>query len=285
MHVLNDTLLDEYKTTLINNEKSIATIDKYMRDMKAFMTYVRRRHGKNADIDKEVVLNYKDYLGKNYKNSSANSMLAATNMFFKSNGWYECVVKPYKVQREAFRRSDRDLTLKEYNRLVKAAYARENIRLGLAMQTICCTGIRISELKFITVAAVKSGVAEICNKGKTRMVLLIPKLCDMLEKYADENCIQRGSIFVTRNGLPVDRSNLLHEMKDLCEAANVPKSKIFPHNLRHLFANTYYSKEKDLAHLADILGHSNINTTRIYTARSSYEQIKVIQSMGLLKQV
>ena len=283
MHVISDTLLAEYKANLINSEKSIATIDKYMRDMKAFVTYVRRRHGKNVDIDKEVVLNYKDYLGKNYKNSSANSMLAATNMFFKTNGWYECVVKPYKVQREAFGRSERDLSIKEYNSLVKAAYARENPRLGLAMQTICCTGIRISELKYITVEAAQSGVAEIWNKGKTRMVLLIPKLCDMLEKYAEENGIQRGCIFVTKNGVPIDRSNLLHEMKNLCDAAGVQKSKIFPHNLRHLFANTYYSKEKDLAHLADILGHSNINTTRIYTAQSSYEQIKVIQSMGLLK--
>ena len=282
MNILSNGLLENYKEDLIAKEKSITTIDKYVRDVKGFISYVKRRYGKSAVIDKEVVLSYKDYLGKKYKYTSANSMLAAANMFFRTNGWYDCVVKPYKIQKEAFRRNEKDLSVTEYKLLVQTAYAKGDERLGLAMETICCTGIRVGELKYITVQAIDCGVAEIWNKGKTRTILIIPLLCEKLKEYAEKNGIKSGSIFITCSGQPIDRSNLLRRMKALCADADINKSKVYPHNLRHLFANTYYNQEKDLAHLADILGHSNINTTRIYTACSSSEQIKIIQEMGLL---
>ena len=270
-------MLEQFRTNLINEEKSAATREKYMRDVKAFFRYLEKE-----EVNKEQVIGYKQYLQEHYMVTSANSMIAAINRFFKYMGWYDCVVKALRVQKEAFRSLDRELSKQEYYRLLDTAKRRGNHRLHFLMQTICSTGIRISELKYITVDAIDSGKARVALKGKTRTVLLPARLCKVLRRYAKEQRIRTGSIFITRNGNPVDRSNVLHEMKALCAEARVDCGKVFPHNLRHLFACTYYRMEKDLSHLADLLGHSSIDTTRIYTQLSGREQIQQIELLGLV---
>lgn len=267
----------QFKRKLLEEEKSKSTIQKYMRDMKAFRTFAGKK-----EVTKEMVIQYKQYLKENYKTASVNSMLAAVNRFLKEMEWYDCVVKVLKVQRQAFRSRERELTREEYFRLLETARAKNNMRLYLLMQTICSTGIRVSELPFITLEAARSGRASVSLKGKTRTVLLPKELCRKLKSYAREKDIQKGSIFITRNGIPLDRSNILHDMKALCKEAEVDRSKVFPHNLRHLFACMFYKAERDLSRLADILGHSNVNTTRIYTCVSSEEQIRKIEKLGLL---
>ena len=228
------------------------------------------------------MIGYKERLLERYAVSSVNSMLAALNRFFKEQGWYDCLVKLVRVQREAFRSQEKELSREEYFHLVDAAERLGKKRLSYLMQTLCATGIRISELPFITVEAAKRGSAVVRLKGKTRTVLLPPALCESLLGYAVQKGIRTGSIFVTRSGRPMDRSNILHEMKKLSAEAGVEKGKIFPHNLRHLFACTYYEMEKDITHLADLLGHSSINTTRIYTMSSGKEQARQIERLGLL---
>lgn len=277
-YIIETEMLEVFKSRLIEDEKSAATLDKYMRDVAAFFRYA----GIGTAVTKDVVVGYKQYLAQNYAITSANSMLAAVNRFFKEMGWYDCIVKAFKVQREAFRSSERELSKEEYLRLLDAAQKRGNKRLHLLMETICSTGIRVSELPFITVEAVGSGWATVVLKGKTRRVMLPAALRKELKEYIKLKNIRSGSIFVTRNGKPIDRSNILHEMKKLCEEAGVESTKVFPHNLRHLFACVYYKMEKDLSHLADLLGHSNINTTRIYTMVSGEEQVKIIDRMGLV---
>ena len=187
-----------------------------------------------------------------------------------------------KIQREAFRNRERELNKSEYFRLLETAKKQENIRLYLLMQTLCATGIRVSELPFITVEAVRSGRAVVSLKGKTRTVLIPTTLRRELSRYVRDKDLKSGSIFVTKNGRPMDRSNILHEMKALCEEAGVDRKKVFPHNLRHLFACLFYQKEKDLSRLADLLGHSNVNTTRIYTCVSGDEQERQIDQLGLV---
>lgn len=249
-----------------------------MRDIRSFLLYV----GEKAVINKELVIGYKQHLLEKYAVTSANSMIAAINKFFKHMNWYDCVVKAYKVQREAFRPANRELYKEEYYRLLKTAKKRGKRRLFLLMQTLGATGIRISELKFITVEAVLGGVARVSLKGKVRTVLLPSRLCGELKDYIKEKKIRTGSVFVSKNGNPLDRNNVRHDMKTLCDEAGVERGKVFPHNLRHLFACTYYQMEKNLSNLADILGHSNINTTRIYTKMSSREQKKRIDVLGLV---
>lgn len=263
---------------LRDEEKSSNTRAKYQHDLKVFYHFC----GDNTLITKETVLRFKDYLEKNYAVSSANSMLAALNSFFRFLGWQEMTVKAFKVQHQAFRPKEIELTKEEYLRLLHAAQGKGREKLCLLMETIGATGIRISELPFITVEAVQSGQALVTLKGKTRTVLLPIALRRKLKDYADRKSIANGSIFVTITGKPMDRSNILHMMKSLGKKAGVSEKKIFPHNLRHLFAVTYYQSEKDLARLADVLGHSNVNTTRIYTLISSEEQAKTINQLGLV---
>lgn len=277
-HTVNDNMLEQFRNSLIEEEKSNATIEKYMRDMRSFLTYTEEKGG----IDKETVMNYKKFLLEEYAVTSANSMLAAINRFFKFMGWYDCVVKAYRVQKESFRSADKELSRAEYYRLLNAAQKRGKQRLFLVMETICATGLRISELKFITVKSVYDGHARVVLKGKVRTILLPSQLCKKLKCYIKEKKMREGSVFVSRNGNPLDRSNILHDMKKLCGEAGVERKKVFPHNLRHLFACTYYRAEKNLSHLADILGHSNVNTTRIYTRMSSEEQIKQIETLRLV---
>lgn len=270
-------VMEIFERELRADEKSEATIVKYLRDVRRFMNYVGEE-----PLTKERVIAYKRSLCAHYRISSVNSMLAAVNSFLRIMERSDCVVKTLKIQRETFRKGERELLREEYLRLLGVAGKRRDKRLYLLMQTIGATGIRISELPFITVEALRIRRTYVSLKGKTRVVLLPGELCKELQSYVNEKQIQTGSIFVTRSGRPMDRSNILHEMKSLCEEAGVSKCKVFPHNLRHLFAVTYYQAERDICRLADLLGHSNINTTRIYTLVSCEEQEEQLDRLGLL---
>ena len=279
-HLTDVRTLEEYRRRLTEEEKSQATISKYMHDVQVFFGYL----GKERYINKEKIILYKEYLIKNYALTSANSMLAALNSFLKMLGWHDCIVKAIKIQRENFRATEKEMSKEEYFRLLDAARKKGKHRLYLLMQTICATGIRISELRYITVESLGTGRAQVRSKGKSRTILLPGELQVKLKKYVRENEIRKGSIFITRSGQAVDRSNVCREMKALCEEAGVEREKVFPHNLRHLFACTYYKLKKDITHLADILGHANINTTRIYTLVSGEEEIRQLDRMGLVIQ-
>ena len=276
-HYLKSGMILQLKEQLTEEEKSRATIEKYMHDVKSFFVFVG-----DEPVNKEKVIEYKQYLAQTYAPASVNSMLVALNRFLKMMGWYECVVRLLKIQKNVFRDRKRELSKKEYFRLLKAAKKKRSLRLYYLMQTICATGIRVSELRFITAEAVRMGRARVNLKGKIRVVLLPAPLCRILKGYMSERGIQNGSIFLTRNGRPLDRSNIWHEMKAVSETARVGREKVFPHNLRHLFACTYYRMEKDLSHLADLLGHSSINTTRIYTMVSGEEQSRRMEALGLV---
>lgn len=275
-HRIEADMIKWFREELIKEERSFATIQKYVHDVNVFLLFLC---GKEM-FTKETVMDYKKKLQEEYAVTSANSMLAALNRFFKMAGWDDCVVKSLKMQKEAFR--DRELTKDEYYCLLRTAKNRGKRRLYLVMQTICSTGIRVSELPFITAEALHTRRAVVSLKGKTRTVILPAQLCRELKIYARENNIQRRSIFITRNGVPLDRSNILHDMKALCQEAKVDSRKVFPHNLRHLFAVTYYQMEKDLPHLADLLGHTSINTTRIYTLVNGAEQERQLERLGLV---
>ena len=259
MKVTKELIL-EFENYLMREEKSDVTIEIYIRDVLAFYRWT----GEN-ETEKKDVLRYKEYLIENYAPASVNSMLSSINSFFEFAGFSELKVKVQKIQRRVFLNSEKELTRKEYLLLADTALKNGDKRLGLLMQTICSAGIRVSELKSITIDAINSGRAVKKCKGKMRVILLPADLRKSLKKYAKEQKITRGSIFVSRNGKPLDRSNIWKMMKALCSKAGVVKEKVFPHNLRHLFARTYYSLQKDIVRLADILGHTNINTSRIYT--------------------
>ena len=277
-HLLEKTMLQEFQNQLKGEEKAQATIEKYVRDVSAFFAYVKEEN----EIDKYTVIAYKEYLTEHYAAASVNSMLAAVNAFLKMMGWHECTVKALKIQKEAFRARERDLTKAEYFRLLDAAGKKKNQRLYWMMQVLCATGIRVSELRFITAETLASGRTEIRLKGKSRVVLLPRELAQRLRQYAQARGIRSGPLFRTRTGMPLDRSNIWREMKTLCREAGVAPEKVFPHNLRHLFARSFYEQEKDLAHLADILGHSSIETTRIYVAVSTQVHEQMLQRMWLI---
>lgn len=268
---------ERFKRYLCEDEKSALTVEKYMRDIRAFAQYVS-----TGEITKAIVLSYKEKLGENYAVASANSMLAALNHFFRFCGWHELCVKQFKVQKKAFCPVEKELNKEEYRRLVRAAEQKHNERLSLLIQTICATGIRVSELAHITVEAVQKGQAVVTCKGKTRTVFIIATLQKKLLHYVREQGIASGAIFITRSGKPMNRCNIWREMKALCTEAGVAPSKVFPHNLRHLFARTFYSMEKDIAKLADILGHTNINTTRIYIVTTGAEHRRKMENMRLV---
>ena len=278
MRQITNELIENFKIDLVEEEKAQATIEKYIRDILAFVEWLSGR-----TVEKQTVLEYKQKLIEKYAPASVNSVLSSLNRFFAFAQWFNCKVKSIKIQKQVFAKQERELTKKEYDRLLSAALHKDNKRLYLLMQTICSTGIRVSELKFITVEAVKAQKAIINLKGKTRSVFLPDMLCKMLLRYIKEEKIKSGSVFVSKNGRPLDRCNIYHDMKKLCESANVDRSKVFPHNLRHLFARTYYSLEKDISRLADILGHSSVNTTRIYTMETGEIHRKQIQKLGLLR--
>ncbi len=269
--------MQAFEAYLHEKEKSAATVEKYMRDVRAFCAFAGDR-----ETDKQTVMEFKAHLGKHYAVTSANSMLAALNAFLRFCGKGELAVKRFAVQRQAFCEEQRELTRDEYCRLIGAAGKRENERLSLILQTICGTGIRVSELQYITVEAVQRGEANVNCKGKNRRILLVSALRKKLSRYAKTQKIHTGCIFVARSGKPISRNYIWRQMKSLCKQADVLPSKVFPHNLRHLFARTFYSMEKDIAKLADILGHSSIDTTRIYIATTSAEHLKKMQRMHLI---
>ena len=278
MEKITKNMINNYKQYLVEEEKSDNTISKYIHDIKIFVKWLD-----DKCLEKITVLEYKKHLTEKYAPSSVNSKLSSLNSFFEFNKWYGLKVKFIKVQKQIFAKQNRELTKTEYERLLGAANDKSNKRMYYLLQTICCTGIRVSELKYITVDAVTSRQAVINCKGKMRIVILPKQLCKMLKGYIRQNNIKRGSVFVSKNGNPLNRSNIWLYMKKLCEFAGVPCEKVFPHNLRHLFAKTYYSLHKDVVRLADILGHSSINTTRIYTMETSEIHRVQIQKLGLLK--
>ena len=270
--------LGEYRAYLAQKEKSIATIDKYLRDIRTFMKWL----GGEQDITKEKVIAYKAWLQEHYKTSSMNSMLVALNGFLDFMGDPQDRVKTVKVQKQMFRSTEKEMSRAEYKRLVHTAYRLGRGQTALIMETIGATGIRISELRYITVAAVQSGKAEVSCKGKKRQVYLVRELRDKLLKYCRRKGIRKGSVFVSRYGNPLDRSNIWSQMKAVGAAAGVCPEKVFPHNFRHLFARVFWEKWKDLFYLADILGHSNVNTTRIYTMTTVLNHAKRLRVLGLV---
>ena len=278
MTEITKEILEKYKRCLIEEEKAFATIEKYIRDITVFTEWLGERQ-----LDKTIVLEYKEHLKSLYAPASVNSVLSSLNSFFSFNEWYHLKVRTLKIQRQIFADAYKELTKIEYKRLLEAAKKKGNEKLYLLMQTICATGIRVSELKFITVESICAKRATINLKGKMRIIIIPNDLCKMLLKYAEKKKIKSGSIFVSKNGKPLDRSNIWKLMKALCESAKVAKEKVYPHNLRHLFARTFYSIQKDVVRLADILGHSSINTTRIYTMETGEIHRRQIQKLGLLR--
>lgn len=271
-------ILENFKIHLKMEEKSQNTIDKYIRDVKAFAEYVGE-----MEITKEISIAYKQQLqSSDYAIRSINSIIASINKFFEFIGKYECRLKIIKLQRQIYCPEEKELTRAEYERLVRTAKQKGNERLNLIIQTICSTGIRVSELQFITAESVAKGEAIVSLKGKTRSVFIIKDLQKKLLHYCKEQGIEKGYVFVTRTGKPISRTNIWKEMKNLCEQAGVNPNKVFPHNLRHLFARTFYGIEKDIAKLADILGHSSINTTRIYIITTGNEHRQRMESMRLI---
>lgn len=275
--VITAKMIAEFKEHLILEERSVATIQKYIRDVKTFTVYAQ-----NSTITKGIVVAYKKYLQENYAVRSVNSMLASINSFFSFFGWNDLKVKSLKLQQQIFCPEEKELTKAEYTRLCRTAERKHNVRLNLILQTICGTGIRVSELQYVTVEAVKHGEAIVSCKAKTRSVFIVKELRQKLLRYAAEQNIKSGMIFVTRTGKPISRTNIWREMKALCVEANVNPEKVFPHNLRHLFARVFYGIEKDIAKLADILGHSSINTTRIYIISTGAEHRQRMENMRLI---
>lgn len=268
--------IKEFKNYLCREEKSAATQEKYQRDVQAFCVYAD-----GNEITKELVIAWKKQLVEmGYAVRSINSMLASVNSFLDFLELSACKVKNIRTQRQTYCTEDKELTKAEYLRLL--AVSKKNEQLNLVIQTICGTGIRVSELRYFTVEAIKYGQVIVDCKNKTRTILVPGKLKNILLNYAKRYGIITGAIFITRTGRPLDRSNIWSAMKKLCEAAGVKPSKVFPHNLRKLFARTFYGIEKDIARLADILGHSSINTTRIYIMTTGIEHRRKIDRLGLV---
>lgn len=276
--VITEQELESFRKWLILEEKSESTVEKYLRDVAGFASFAD-----GQAVTKERVLSYKAaLLEEGYAPRSVNSMLASLNSFFIFAGWGECRVRSIRMQKKAYCSEDKELTRSEYERLVFAARKKGNDRLELILQTICGTGIRVGELKYITVEAARQGAAIISLKGKTREILIEKKLKKLLLSYAERKEIKSGPLFITRSGKPVCRSNIWKEMKELCIEAKVEPGKVFPHNLRHLFARIFYSIQKDLAKLADLLGHSSIETTRLYIISTGAEHRRTLEKMRLI---
>jgi len=275
--LLTEALLQKYLRHLQEQERSAHTISKYAHDIGALCEYLG-----GAPITKTALIGWKEHLAATLAPASINSMLVAVNGFLQFCGWAELRVKLLKIQKSAFLSEEKELSRAEYERLVRAAKMQENERLALVIQTICATGIRVSELRFITAEAVQRGRAEISNKGKLRVVFLPRALRKLLSDYLRRQGKTTGAMFTTRSGRPLDRSNIWRDMKALCQSAKVDAKKVFPHNLRHLFARTFYALDHDLSRLADILGHSNISTTRIYTAECGSVHAQQMERLRLV---
>ncbi|OUQ15954.1 tyrosine-type recombinase/integrase [Lachnoclostridium sp. An138] len=275
--IITEDMLLRYRKYLEEEEKSRNTIEKYMRDLCAFRSWLSGR-----PVSRQEVMACKEKLKETYAVRSVNSMLSSINGFLRYCGWSDCCVRQLRVQNQIFCPQEKELSKEEYRKLVETARKQKKERLETALQTLCATGIRISELSAITVAAVFRGSAEVSCKGKCRQIFLPRKLQMILKQYIRRKKIRSGPVFITDGGKPWDRSNIWREMKALCREAGVSPGKVFPHNLRHLFARTYYNMKKDIAKLADILGHSSINTTRIYIISTGREHQRQISRLGLV---
>ena len=277
-HIMTSDQLISFQHWLAVEEREQSTIEKYIREIRFFQTWLTGR-----SVTAEIVARWKNYLrAKGYQPETINSKLSALNKFFSFIGWAECRMKYLKIQRKLFRGTEKELTKAEYIRLLETANSGGKVRLALLIETICATGIRVSEVKYITEEAIQAGRAEIALKGKIRTILLPGKLCRKLQKYAKKQKITSGEIFLTRSGKGISRRQIWAEMKALCKKANVAPSKVFPHNLRHLFARTFYRACRDVAKLADVLGHSSIETTRIYLISTGVEHARQLERLGLI---
>lgn len=271
--------IERYVNKLRKDERALATLEKYRRDIYAFYVFLPA----DKKITKEEMIRYKRHLAdKGYAVTSINSMLVAVNGFLSYLGAEDCKVKLFKQQRRSFCDQEKELSREEYLRLVNVAQKAGNIRLALILQTICSTGIRVSELQYITVQSLKKQEAQVQSKGKVRKILIPQILCARLIKYCADQAIREGSIFMSRQGKPISRSCIWAAMKRLCAVAGISAAKVFPHNLRHLFARIFYKQHKDIVRLADVLGHSSVDTTRIYTLTSGVEQLGQLARMRLL---
>ena len=278
-HNLTNEQILAFSTALFQAERSQATVEKYLRSVRAFSLFLDGR-----PVTKDTVLAWKKYLQReeNYSPSTVNASLAALNYLFNFLSWTDCRTHYLKIQRRLFRDAGQELGREDYERLITAARESGRERIALVMETICATGIRVSEVRYITVEAAKEGRTTISLKGKIRTILLPGKLCRRLLKYAKKQKITSGEIFLTRNGTHLSRRQIWAEMKRLCRAAGVAAGKVFPHNLRHLFARTFYRACQDVVKLADILGHSSIETTRIYLLTTGTEHLRRLERLGLL---
>ena len=276
-YIITEASVNKYRNYLVKNEKRELTIEKYIRDLQKFKDFLGER-----GITKEILIEYKEVLEESYSINSVNSMLSAINSYLDYMGYSQYKVKFLKQQRRVYCPEEKELTKEEYFRLVYTARQKENERLCLVIQTICSTGIRVSELAYVTVEAVEKGEIVVKCKGKYRQVFMPQKPREQILQYINQNSIREGQVFLTKGGKGLDRSNIWRGMKRLCHEAGVPESKVFPHNLRHLFARTYYTMEKDIAKLADLLGHSSIDTTRIYIMTSGEEHRKQMEEMKLI---
>lgn len=277
--IITEKMITDYQDFLQAEEKSRATIKKYMCDLQKFLRFMEKR-----EVSKKLTMDFKEQLLQEgrYKTSSINSYLVALNRFLEYQGWYDAKVKTIKIQQEIFSPEQKYLTEDEYKKLINTAYRTGKERIALIIQAIGSTGIRVSELSFITVDSLKSGMVEIHCKGKVRKILLPGQLQQILKEYTRKRNIRSGAVFQTSAGKPIDRSNIWRDMKQLCEAAGVDREKVFPHNLRHLFARVFYNIKKDIVKLADVLGHSSIETTRIYMKSPGNEHRKQLDSMKLV---
>jgi len=273
-----DEMIGKFEVKLNEEERCHSTVEKYLRELRQFQWWIGER-----PVTKEEVLHWKSELvERGYQPSTVNGKLAALNRCFEVMGWLDCKVKALKIQRKLFRDERRELTREEYERLLKEAERQGKERLELLMETICATGIRVSEVKYITMEAIRQNRAEIHLKGKIRVILIPGKLCRKLSKYAKKHHIRSGEIFVTRQGRSLSRKQIWAEMKALCQKAGVEASKVFPHNLRHLFARCFYKVSRDLSRLADVLGHSSVETTRIYLVSSGLEHARTLEQLHLI---
>ena len=278
-YIITSALVVAFGHHLAHEEKCPGTVEKYLRDVRALAHYL---HGQ--PVTKEQAVAWRDgLLAHGYAPATINSMTAAINQFFCFTGWTDCRIKALRIQRRLFRQPQREMTKDDYLRLVSCARANGQERLALVMETICATGIRVSEIKYITLEAVQAGQAEICLQGKLRTILLPSKLCRKLKQYAKKQKTAFGEIFLTKSGKSLSRRQIWAEMKRLCRQADVIASKVFPHNLRHLFARTFYHICRDIVKLADVLGHASIETTRIYLISTGAEHAKVLQKLGFVQ--
>ena len=277
--ILTSKQMDAYEKNMRREERSDATVEKYLRNVRAFAVWLDGR-----PVTQEIFIDWKNYLTDQscYAPSTVNTALAALNGLFRFLGWRELHARYLKIQRRAFRDVKREMGRREYDRLVAAARKQGKDKTALLMETICATGIRVSEVQYLTVETVRQGKASISLKGKHREILLPEKLGKKLMKYAAKQKIASGEIFLTESGKPMERRQIWREMKGLCACAGVDSTKVFPHNLRHLFAVTYYKAYKDIVKLADVLGHSSIETTRIYLLTSGKEHRRHLDMLGLV---